>query len=280
MTSTAPLTLQVIRVDEIIRVNPAQPRTVFDEDSLSELQASIREVGLLQPVVVRPSALDPGRFELVAGERRLRSVAALGWQTVPAVIRQTEDGQLLRVALLENLQRVALNPLEEAAAYEQLIADFGCTQEELARQLGRSRPHVTNTLRLLKLPPAVQRRVAARVLSQGHARALLALPDAPAMEQMAQRIVAEGLSVRSVEELVSLGQTPAARRRQPRQTQRVDLSSYVDTVADRLDTRVSLSLGRQRGRLVIEFADVDDLDRIMGTLAPGWDSDLGRAHAV
>lgn len=269
MNDTPPLELQDIRVDRIT-VNPAQPRRVFDEDSLAELQASIREVGLLQPVVVRPKVQEQGWFELVAGERRLRSVVALGWDRVPAVVRQTEDGQLLRVALLENLQRVALNPLEEAAAYEQLIADFGCTQEELARQLGRSRPQVTNTLRLLKLPPAVQRRVAAGVLSQGHARALLALPDAAAMDEMAQRVVAEGLSVRNVEELVSVGQAAVVRRRQPRQPERLDLSTYADTMADRLDTRVSLSLGRSRGRLVIEFADVEDLDRIMTTLAPGW----------
>jgi ParB family chromosome partitioning protein len=185
-----------------IRPNARQPRTVFDEEALDELVGSIREVGVLQPVVVR--AVDDG-YELVMGERRWRATQAAGLTSIPAIIRETADSDLLRDALLENLHRVQLNPLEEAAAYQQMLEDFGCTQEELATRIHRSRPQISNTLRLLKLPPLVQRRVAAGVLSAGHARALLALPDAGAMERLAQRIVAEGLSVRAVEEIVTLG---------------------------------------------------------------------------
>ena len=212
-----------------IRPNPRQPRTVFDEDALDELASSMSQIGLLQPVVVRPVGPDPvespedavpgAQYELVAGERRFRSAQHLGWDTIPAMVRPTDDIDLLRDALLENVHRAALNPLEEAAAYQQLLADFGCTQEELAQRVGRSRPQIANTIRLLRLPPAVQRRVAAGVLSQGHARALLALPEPQAMEALAARIVAEGLSVRMVEEIVSVGeQPPRARRRAPRPT--------------------------------------------------------------
>ena len=256
-----------------IKPNPRQPRTVFDEDALDELAASIGQIGLLQPLVVR---IDPssrtGGYELVAGERRLRCVQRLGWDTVPVVIRHTEDADLLRDALLENLHRAALNPLEEAAAYQQLLADFGCTQDELSTRIGRSRPQISNTIRLLKLPPAVQRRVAAGVLSQGHARALLALPDEAAMEALATRIVAEGLSVRSVEEIVALGgapeRTPPARR--PRRTvSSPGLEEVAEHLSDRLDTRVQVTMGQAKGRVTIEFAGREDLDRILEVLLEG-----------
>ncbi len=254
-----------------IRPNPRQPRQVFDEEALDELVASIDTVGLLQPVVVRRvlhGPVDDG-YELVAGERRLRAVVRLGWDTVPAVIRPTEDEALLRDALLENLHRAALNPLEEAAAYQQLLADFGCTQDELSARIGRSRPQISNTIRLLRLPPAVQRRVAAGVLSQGHARALLALPDGAAMEALASRIVAEGLSVRTVEEMVALGDLagPAARRpRSRRPTSAEGLTEAADRLSDRLDTRVQVTMGRSKGKVTIEFAGREDLERILGVL--------------
>lgn len=199
---------------ETITPNPRQPRAVFDEEALSELVESIGEVGLLQPIVVRP--VDDGRFELVMGERRWRAAGLAGQQTIPAIVRRTEDHDLLRDALLENLHRVQLNPLEEAAAYQQMLEDFGCTQDELSTRIKRSRPQISNTIRLLKLPASVQRRVAAGVLSAGHARALLGLADPAAQERLAQRIVAEGLSVRAVEEIVALGEAdsePIVRRR-------------------------------------------------------------------
>lgn len=252
-----------------IRPNAKQPRTVFDEEALAELVGSIREVGVLQPVVVRPA--DDG-YELVMGERRWRATQAAGLTTIPAIIRQTDEGDLLRDALLENLHRAQLNPLEEAAAYQQLLDDFGCTQEELAGRIHRSRPQISNTLRLLKLPPLVQRRVAAGVLSAGHARALLALPDAAAMERMAQRIVAEGLSVRAVEELVALGgdQEKPARRTVPRAGDRNEaLDDLAARLSDRFETRVKVALGKSKGRLTVEFASVQDLNRILGALAPG-----------
>lgn len=253
-----------------IRPNPRQPRHVFDEDALDELASSIAQVGLLQPVVVRPDPVDG--YELVAGERRLRCVSRLGWETVPAIVRPTEDGDLLRDALLENLHRAALNPLEEAAAYQQLLADFGCTHDELATRLGRSRPQITNTIRLLKLPPAVQRRVAAGVLSQGHARALLALPDEASMAELAVRIVAEGLSVRSVEEIVALGgpsTAPAQRRSHRRAGTPANLDHVAAGLADHLDTRVQVTMGRTKGRVTIEFAGRQDLDRILELLHTG-----------
>jgi ParB family chromosome partitioning protein len=265
------IAFQVVPV-AAIRPNPRQPRTVFDEDALDELVASIREVGLLQPLVVRPAPSGPvDGFELVAGERRWRSVQRLGWDSVPVVVRMTEDNDLLRDALLENLHRAALNPLEEAAAYQQLLVDLGCTQDELAARVGRSRPQITNTLRLLRLPPAVQRRVAAGVLSQGHARALLGLPDAAAMERLAARIVAEGLSVRTVEELVALGEVPAdAPARRPRTPRRLGstpgLEEVAEALADRLDTRVQVSMGRAKGKVTIEFAGPEDLARIVALL--------------
>lgn len=254
-----------------IAANPRQPRTVFDPDALAELTHSIKEIGLLQPLVVRASG---SRFQLIAGERRLRACKAAGMTTVPVIIRQTADDALLRDALLENLHRADLNPLEEAAAYSQLLADFGCTQDELASRLGRSRPQVTNTIRLLKLPPAVQRRVAAGVLSAGHARALLSLDSASAMDAMAQRIVAEGLSVRAVEELVMLAEPTTTRGRKSkekkadRHTAEVVAALQRD-LADHLETRVHTSGfkdARSRGRVIIDCADLTDLRRIMEIL--------------
>ncbi len=251
-----------------IHPNARQPRTVFDEDALEELVGSIREVGVLQPVVVRA---DGDAYELVMGERRWRAAQAAGLATVPAIIRETADGDLLRDALLENLHRSQLNPLEEAAAYQQLLDDFGCTQEELAGRIHRSRPQISNTLRLLKLPPLVQRRVAAGVLSAGHARALLGLDDPAAMERLAQRIVAEGLSVRAVEEIVALGGDGArpARRSAPRAGERNEaLDDLAGRLSDRFETRVRATLGKSKGKLTIEFASVQDLNRILGALAP------------
>lgn len=251
-----------------IRPNPRQPRTVFDEEALDELVGSIREVGVLQPVVVR--AVGDG-YELIMGERRWRATQAAGLTTIPAIIRETEDGDLLRDALLENLHRSQLNPLEEAAAYQQLLDDFGCTHDELATRIQRSRPQISNTLRLLKLPPLVQRRVAVGVLSAGHARALLGLNDAAAAERLAQRIVAEGLSVRTVEEIVALGgdAEKPVRRAAPRAGDRNGaLDDLAARLSDRFDTRVKVSLGKTRGRLTVEFASVQDLNRILGSLAP------------
>ena len=245
--------------------NPRQPRQVFDEDAMAELVHSIREIGLLQPIVVRATD-NPAVFELVAGERRWRASQLAGLELIPAIVRQTADDQLLRDALLENLHRSALNPLEEAAAYQQLLDDFDCTQEELAVRIGRSRPQVTNTIRLLKLPPPVARRVAAGVLSAGHARAILSLDDDEAMERMAQRVVAEGLSVRAVEEIVTIGDgTRPARTRKPRgaRVTPVEVVDLVDRLSDRLDTRVSADAGSGKGRITIEYASIDDLRRIV-----------------
>lgn len=255
---------------DALQANPRQPRTVFDEESLAELTFSITEIGLLQPVVVRRTAEG---YELIAGERRLRACQEAGMSTIPAIIRTTDDTEMLREALLENLHRADLNPLEEAAAYSQMLADFGCTQEELATRIGRSRPQVTNTLRLLKLPTSVQTKVAAGVISAGHARALLSLDSPEQMEAMAQRIVSEGLSVRSVEELVLVGDPSKEdkkrqrRERSKRSDELEDLvSELTSRVADQLDTRVSISgLGRKnsKGALVIECADAEDLRRIV-----------------
>lgn len=251
-----------------VQPNPRQPRSVFDADQLAELVASIAEVGVLQPVVVRPLGED--RYELVMGERRLRAAREAGLTVIPAIIRETEDHDLLRDALLENLHRAQLNPLEEAAAYQQMLEDFGCTQDELARRIKRSRPQISNTIRLLKLPPTVQRRVAAGVLSAGHARALLVLEDPPAQERVAQRIVAEGLSVRAVEELVTLGETGAERERVKRAPREAPLraSELSDRLSDRFDTRVKVQMGRSKGRISIEFASDDDLDRLITLLDP------------
>jgi ParB family chromosome partitioning protein len=276
LVSVPGATFLEVRLDEL-RPNPRQPRQEFDEDALAELTASISEVGLLQPIVVRPVE-DPesgARYEIVMGERRWRAVLAAGLETIPAIVRETADEDLLRDALLENLHRAQLNPLEEAAAYQQLLDDFGCTHEELSRRIARSRPQVTNTLRLLKLPPPVQRRLAAGVLTAGHARALLGLADAAAAEALASRIVAEGLSVRSTEEIVSLGEpavSPARTpgRAEPRPGNRTEaIDALQDRLSDRFDTRVKVALGKRKGRLTIEFASVRDLNRILELLAPG-----------
>lgn len=250
-----------------ITPNPRQPRTNFDTEALHELVESIREVGLLQPIVVRPLA--DQRYELVMGERRWRASQQAGLTRVPAIVRKTEDHDLLRDALLENLHRAQLNPLEEAAAYEQMLQDFGCTQDELASRIKRSRPQISNTIRLLRLPPTVQRRVAAGVLSAGHARALLSVADQAGQERLAQRVVAEGLSVRAVEELVMLGETGAAdrpprRRASPPVPARAQELS--DQLADQLETRVHVQPGRTRGKIVIEYASSDDLERITGVI--------------
>ncbi len=255
---------------EQIRSNPRQPRQVFDEDDLSELQRSIAEVGVLQPVVVRAVPADEhgAAYQLVMGERRLRASRLAGNDTIPAIVREVGDDDLLRDALLENLHRSQLNPLEEAAAYQQLLEDFGCTQDELGGRIGRSRPQISNTLRLLKLPPLVQRRVAAGVLSAGHARALLGLRDAAAMEHLAQRIVAEGLSVRTVEEIVVVGQahTPPSHRESRATTPAPELSEVAARLADRLDTRVAITMGRRKGKVTVDFASLEDLDRILGLM--------------
>ncbi|MBT2548274.1 ParB/RepB/Spo0J family partition protein [Arthrobacter sp. ISL-65] len=256
-----------------IHPNRKQPRSVFDEDDMAELVHSVREIGVLQPIVVRTSTEKGGEpYELVMGERRWRAVQAAGLSTIPAIVRDTTDDDLLRDALLENLHRSQLNPLEEAAAYQQLLEDFGTTHEQLADRIGRSRPQVSNTLRLLKLPPLVQRRVAANVLSAGHARALLSLPDAASMERLAQKIVAEGMSVRATEEAVTLHREPAtpAKNNIPRPGARHERLDYLaSSLSDRLDTNVKISLGARKGRVSIEFASVEDLNRIMDVLAPG-----------
>ena len=256
-----------------IRPNPRQPRQVFDEEALAELVHSVKEIGVLQPIVVRQVEAEGGdaRYELIMGERRWRATQEAGLATVPAIIRDTSDDDLLRDALLENLHRSQLNPLEEAAAYQQLLDDFGCTHEELATRIGRSRPQISNTIRLLRLPPLVQRRVAAGVLSAGHARALLGLDDAAAMERLAQRIVAEGLSVRMVEEIVALGDGPVAKpvKKRPRAGSHTsELNDLASRLGDRLETKVSVALGRSKGRLSIDFASVEDLNRIIGLMAP------------
>ncbi len=276
VTPEAPLPVEGAAYAELpieeVRPNPRQPRQVFDEDALAELVFSIKEIGLLQPIVVREV---DGGYELIAGERRLRASREAGLTVIPAIIRATDDEDLLRDALLENLHRANLNPLEEAAAYQQLLSDFGCTQDELARRIGRSRPQVTNTLRLLKLPPDVQRRVAAGVLSAGHARALLSLDDSEAMTLLAGRIVSEGLSVRAVEEIILVGdgdgrkrqRTPRSRGSRPRDP---DLTEIVEEFTARAaaahDTRVSIEgfvRKNAHGKVVIECADLEDLRRII-----------------
>ncbi|MCH5672613.1 ParB/RepB/Spo0J family partition protein [Streptomyces gilvus] len=255
-----------------ISPNPRQPRDVFDEDALQELVTSIKEVGLLQPVVVRQ--VGPARYELIMGERRWRASREAGLEAIPAIVRATEDDKLLLDALLENLHRAQLNPLEEAAAYDQLLKDFNCTHDQLADRIGRSRPQVSNTLRLLKLSPAVQRRVAAGVLSAGHARALLSVEDSEEQDRLAHRIVAEGLSVRAVEEIVTLmGSRPqtAQRSKGPRAGARVSpaLSDLATRLSDRFETRVKVDLGQKKGKITVEFASMEDLERILDTLAPG-----------
>jgi ParB family chromosome partitioning protein len=255
-----------------IHANPRQPRQVFDEDALGELTHSIREFGVLQPVVVRARRSDGG-YELVMGERRLRAAVAAGLARIPAIVRDTADDAMLRDALLENVHRTALNPLEEAAAYQQLLDEFGVTHEELALRIGRSRSQVSNTIRLMNLSIPVQRRVAAGVISAGHARALLALADRDAQDELAGRIVAEGLSVRATEEIVATATKDAARAGRGRRpaTHRITapaLHDLADRLSDVLDTRVRVDLGRRKGKITVEFASVDDLERIVGVIAP------------
>ena len=241
--------------------NPKQPRTIFDTDALNELSASIKEVGVLQPPVVRD--LGNGRYELIMGERRLRASKLAGLKTIPVIIRQTPDNELLREALLENIHRSQLNPLEEGSAYQNLLNDFGYTHDELAVKVGKSRPAITNTLRLLNLPASVQRRVAAGILSAGHARAVLSLTDEGEIEKLAGRIVAEGLSVRATEEIVAThqGSTKTAKPKAGRHLS-PRLKELADGISDRLDTRVSVELGKQKGKITIEFATLEDLERI------------------
>ena len=253
-----------------IHPNRKQPRTDFDEQDMEELIHSVREIGVLQPIVVRPSRENGAeKYELVMGERRWRATQAAGLSTIPAIVRETEDGDLLRDALLENLHRSQLNPIEEAAAYQQLMEEFDTTQEQLAKRIGRSRPQISNTIRLLKLPALVQRRVAAGILSAGHARALLALTDQAQIETLAQKIVNEGLSVRATEELVNhaSGATEVKERKAPQpQKHRERLDYIAEAFADKLDTSVKISLGARKGKMTIEFANVEDLNRIIRVL--------------
>ena len=256
-----------------IEPNPRQPRQVFDEEALSELVHSIREFGLMQPIVVRavPASTDgQARYQIVMGERRWRAAQEAGLATIPAIVRETADDNLLRDALLENIHRAQLNPLEEAAAYQQLLDEFGVTHDELAVRIGRSRPLISNMIRLLRLPIAVQRRVAAGVLSAGHARALLSLEAGPeAQEELATRIVAEGLSVRATEEAVTLANRedagkPTSPRRKP--IQMPGLQDVAERLSSAYDTRVTVSLGKRKGKIVVEFGSVDDLQRIVGLM--------------
>jgi ParB family chromosome partitioning protein len=255
---------------ESIVPNPRQPRQDFAEEAMDELRASIEEVGLLQPIVVREVGDD--RYELVMGERRWRAAQSLGLDAIPAIVRDTRDDAMLRDALLENIHRADLNPLEEAAAYQQLLDEFGVTHEELAQRIGRSRPQISNTIRLLNLPSGVQRRVAAGVLSAGHARALLALEEPEQQEALATRIVAEGLSVRATEEAVAIAlaegapaKKPTARRPKPHAP---GLNELAERLSDHFDTRVRVDIGRRKGRILIEFATVDDLERIVSMIGP------------
>lgn len=256
-----------LQVDAISR-NVRQPRQVFDEEALDELKVSIQEVGFLQPIVVRESG--NGSYELVMGERRWLAAQALGLDVIPAIVRETRDDAMLRDALMENIHRANLNPLEEAAAYQQLLDEFGATHEELARRIGRSRPQISNTIRLLNLPAPVQNRVAAGVLSAGHARALLALEQPDQQEVLAGRIVAEGMSVRATEEAVALAlaegapaKKPVVKRAKPHAP---GLSDLAERLSDHFETRVRVEIGRRKGRILVEFATVDDLERIVGML--------------
>ena len=259
---------------EAIRPNAAQPRQVFDEEAMAELVHSIREVGLLQPIIVRQSVVrragEDQSYELVMGERRLRASQQAGLSTIPAIIRNTDDTAMLRDALLENLHRSQLNPLEEASAYQQLLEDFGCTHDELASRIGRSRPQISNTIRLLKLGPAVQRKVAAGVLSAGHARSLLAVEDLDLQDRLASRVIAEGISVRGLEEIVAVGDTgsPGVTRVSRAKPTAPGLAELADRLSDRFETRVKVDLGRSKGRITVEFASLDDLRRIVDVMDP------------
>jgi ParB family chromosome partitioning protein len=249
-----------------ISPNPRQPRTHFDPVALEELIASIKEIGILQPPVVRQ--ITPGKYELIMGERRFRAAKAAGLKTIPVIIRQTPDNELLREALIENIHRSQLNALEEAAAYSQLLTDFNCTHEELAQKLGRSRPLISNTIRLMNLPTSVQQKLASGVLSAGHARALLGLSDAATIEKLAARIVSEGLSVRATEEIISAGAPKGQSTKKPKQTKSAtpELQEIAERIGDALDTRVSIQGSAQKGTIVIEFAGAEDLKRITKAL--------------
>ena len=283
--TASPIGLSGIRLIEVdpttVARNPRQPRDVFDQEDIDQLATSLLDVGMLQPLVVRPLGAD--RYELVAGERRLRAAMVAGLPTVPAIVRATEDADLLKEALVENIHRVQLNPLEEAAAYQQLLEDFGVTQEELAARLGRSRPTISNTIRLLSLPPAVQRRIAAGVLTAGHAKALLSLEGAAAQQRLADRVVAEGLSVRATEEAARLMQdqevvATSGPRSGGGNRQRVQVPGLVelqDDLSDALEARVRIAMGARKGRITVEFLSVNDLERIVGIIADG----LGSASA-
>ncbi|MEI4279908.1 ParB/RepB/Spo0J family partition protein [Klenkia terrae] len=259
--------LREVAVGDVVP-NPKQPRLVFDDEALEELTHSVKEFGLLQPIVVRERA--EGGYELIMGERRLRAARAAELETVPAIVRDTSDDAMLRDALLENIHRVQLNPLEEAAAYQQLLQEFGATHEELASKIGRSRSQVTNTIRLMKLPVKVQTRVAAGVLSAGHARALLGLPTNEAMDALATRIVAEGMSVRATEEAVALAvaHQPEAKRKSGRTITAPGVEDLAFRLSDVFETKVKVQIGRAKGRIVVEFGSVDDLQRIVGMMAP------------
>jgi ParB family transcriptional regulator, chromosome partitioning protein len=249
-----------------ISPNPRQPRTHFDPVALEELIASIKEIGILQPPVVRQTT--PGKYELIMGERRFRAAKAAGLKTIPVIIRQTPDNELLREALIENIHRSQLNALEEAAAYSQLLTDFNCTHEELAQKLGRSRPLISNTIRLMNLPTSVQQKLASGVLSAGHARALLGLSDASTIEKLAARIVSEGLSVRATEEIISSGAPKGQSTKKPKQTKSAspELQEIAERIGDALDTRVSIQGSAKKGTIVIEFAGTEDLKRITKAL--------------
>jgi ParB family chromosome partitioning protein len=249
-----------------ISPNPRQPRTHFDPVALDELIASIKQIGILQPPVVRQTT--PGKYELIMGERRFRAAKAAGLKTIPVIIRQTPDNELLREALIENIHRSQLNALEEAAAYSQLLTDFNCTHDELAQKLGRSRPLISNTIRLMNLPTSVQQKLASGVLSAGHARALLGLSDASAIEKLASRIVTEGLSVRATEEIISSGAPKGQSAKKPKQTKSAspELQEIAERIGDALDTRVSIQGSAKKGTIVIEFAGAEDLKRITKAL--------------
>ena len=261
-TSTGVITANRDEIDlNNISANPKQPRTVFDEDQLTELALSIKEVGLLQPPVVR--SIGNGKYQIIMGERRFRAAKLAGLKSIPVIIRQTSDDQLLREALVENIHRSQLNPLEEGAAYQQLLNDFNYNHDELAVKLSKSSPAITNTMRLLNLPPSVQRKVAAGVISAGHARALLSLADEKEIENLANRIVAEGLTVRAVEEIVATGGAKVKGGSvRSGKTLTPKLKEISEQLSDHLDTRVNVELGKQKGKIVIEFATIEDLERI------------------
>jgi ParB family chromosome partitioning protein len=287
---SAPVGMSGVRLIELdptlVARNPRQPREVFDQEEIDQLATSLLDVGVLQPLVVRPLGGD--RYELVAGERRLRAAIVAGLPTVPAIVRATEDADLLKEALVENIHRVQLNPLEEAAAYQQLLDDFGVTQEELASRLGRSRPTISNTIRLLSLPAGVQRRLAAGVISAGHAKVLLSLKHGASQQRLADRVVAEGLSVRATEEAARLlqdeeGDAPKAGGRSGGGRQRLTVPGLIelqDDLSDALEARVRISMGAKKGKLTVEFLSVDDLERIVGVIADGLGSPAAHSGAA